>query len=241
MTQFRPDPIAYLTGQLNDTPVPPGVSDGPIGRKFLPDGTLQIWPGNTMLCHVDRDSDAHAALVEIKRGLQNGPLAEAFSFLPDESLHMTVFQGVSGPNASQFDWPEDVDPATPRDAVSDILLDRLDGIALPASRRVRALNLFAGHSMTIDGVGADEQGLRDTRDKLRAATRLSSQGFDTYTFHISMAYLLRWLSLDEARAVGDLSEALFAEHGPRLQDIHLGRVEFCTFEHMHHFEPLRYL
>ncbi|MHA7869780.1 MAG: hypothetical protein ACX93U_20030 [Salipiger thiooxidans] len=52
---------------------------------------------------------------------------------------------------------------------------------------------------------------------------------------------MRWLGEDEAREVIALSEALFAENGPRLQDIRLGRIEFCNFEQMHHFEPLHRL
>ncbi|WP_425053347.1 DUF1868 domain-containing protein [Psychromarinibacter sp. S121] len=241
MTQFRPEPIAYLTGTLSDDLLPPGVSDAREGRKFLPDGTLHLWPGNTMICHIDPDSDAHAALVDIQTELAAGPHAGAFTFLPPSSLHMTVFQGISGPSAHLFDWPEGVDTATPRDEVSRILLDRLEAVDLPDSRRIRALNVFAGHSMTVDGVGPDETGLRETRTRLRKATGLTSRGFDTYTFHITLAYLLRWLTEDEARDVCALSDDVFARQGDRLQDIRLGRVEFCNFEHMHHFEPLRLL
>ncbi|WP_138469219.1 DUF1868 domain-containing protein [Poseidonocella sp. HB161398] len=238
MTQFRPDPIAYLTGRATGGALPPGISAPGKGGKFAPDGTRLDWPGNTMICHVDRGSDAHAALVAIKDGLAAGPHGGHFSFLPDASLHMTVFQGISGPFANRFDWPEGVDRNATRDEVTAILRARLSGIALPASRRIRALNVHAGHSMTVDGTGPDEEGLRATRAALREATGIAPAGFGTYTFHITLAYPLRWLSEDEARAVIALGDALFAAHGPRLQDIVLGRVELCNFEHMHHFETL---
>ncbi|WP_108260322.1 DUF1868 domain-containing protein [Mangrovicoccus ximenensis] len=239
MTTFRPDPIEYLTGRTRPgLSVPPGISEPGGGGKFTPGGQLLIWPGNTMICHVDPASDAHAALMEIRAGLMAGPHAGCFSFLPGESLHMTVFQGISGPFANRFDWPEGVDRGATRNQVTAVLKQRLEGIALPASRRIRALEVFGGHSMTVDGIGPDEDGLRDTRAKLRQATGIEPEGYATYTFHITLAYLLRWLGDSEAEEVTALSQALFAEHGHRLQDIRLGRVELCNFEHMHHFEPL---
>lgn len=242
MPTFRPDPHDHLTGRVHPgLPLPPGISDPGKGGKFTPEGRLLIWPGNTMICHIDPESDAHAALVEIQQGLKAGPHAASFTFLPAESLHMTVFQGISGPFANRFDWPEGVDKEATRNQVTRVLKDRLDGIGLPQARRIRALEIFAGHSVTVDGIGPDEQGLRDTRATLREVTGIDPEGYETYTFHISLAYLLHWLTDDAAREVVALSDALFAEHGPRLQDIRLGPIELCSFEHMHHFEPLRHL
>ncbi|WP_172326777.1 DUF1868 domain-containing protein [Mangrovicoccus sp. HB161399] len=239
MTTFRPDPIEYLTGRTRpELSVPPGISQPGGGGKFTPEGQLLIWPGNTMICHVDPGSDAHAALADIQAGLKAGPHAGCFTFLPGESLHMTVFQGISGPFANRFDWPGGVDRTATRNQVTAVLKQRLKGIGLPASRRIRALEVFAGHSMTVDGIGPDEAGLRDTRARLREATGIDPEGYATYTFHITLAYLLRWLSEEEAHEVAALSRDLFARHGARLQDIRLGQVELCNFEHMHHFEPL---
>ena len=242
MPTFRPDPHDHLTGRVHPgLPLPPGISDPGKGGKFTPEGRLLIWPGNTMICHIDPESDAHAALVEIQQGLKAGPHAASFTFLPAESLHMTVFQGISGPFANRFDWPEGVDKGATRNEVTRVLKERLDGIALPQARRIRALEIFAGHSMTVDGIGPDEQRLRDTRATLRDVTGIAPAGHETYTFHITLAYLLHWLEERAAREVIALSEALFAEYGPRLQDIRLGPIELCNFEHMHHFEPLRHL
>ena len=242
MPTFRPEPLCYLTGRRNGAgAMPPDISSPGSGGKLTAEGQLLIWPGNTMICHIDPESDAHAALVDIQEGLKAGPRAGCLTFLPAASLHMTVFRGISGPFANRFDWPEGVDRGATRNQVTRVLLDRLDGIELPESRRIRATEVFCGHSMAVDGVGTDELGLRDTRAQLREATGIDPAGVERYTFHITLAYLLRWLGEDEAREVIALSEALFAENGPRLQDIRLGRIEFCNFEHMHHFEPLHRL
>ncbi|WP_010139801.1 DUF1868 domain-containing protein [Oceanicola sp. S124] len=242
MTTFRPDPVDHLTGRAYPgAGQPSGISAPGEGGKFTAEGRMLVWPGNTMICHIDPESDAHAALVDIQAGLKAGPHGGSFTFLPAESLHMTVFQGISGPDANRFDWPAGVDRDATRNQVTAVLKARLAGISLPQSRRIRALEIFAGHSMTVDGIGPDEEGLRETRARLSEVTGIDPKGFETYTFHISLAYLLHWLSEEVAREVIALSEALFAEHGPRLQDIRLGRVELCNFEHMHHFEPLQLL
>ncbi|MCA0848800.1 DUF1868 domain-containing protein [Salipiger thiooxidans] len=242
MPTFRPEPLPYLTGRRNGAgAMPPDIASPGSGGKLTAEGQLLIWPGNTMICHIDPESDAHAALVDIHEGLKAGPHAGCFTFLPAASLHMTVFRGISGPFANRFDWPEGVDRGATRNQVTRVLLDRLDGIDLPESRRIRATDVFCGHPMTVDGVDTDELGLRDTRAQLREVTGIDPAGVERYTFHITLADLLRWLGEDEAREVIALSEALFAENGPRLQDIRLGRIEFCNFEHMHHFEPLHRL
>lgn len=241
MTHYRPDPIQHLTGQLSDSPLPPAISPTPRSGKFTPDGQMQPWKGNTWICHIDPQGDAHAALVEIINGLRAGPLAPCFAFLPETSLHMTVFQGISGPDAAHGDWPSGVPAGTGRDDVSAILLDRIKTLDLPATRKVGAIEIFAGHSMTMDGLGADEEGLRETRRRIRTATGMSQSGFEDYTFHISLAYQLRWLSVAEAEDLVALSQQLFARHGERLRSITLGRVEFCNFEDMGHFSTVRYL
>ena len=56
-TAFR-----YLSGALTGGPRPDAV-----GRKFDAEGRVLRFPGNTTLCHIDRDSDAFAALAEAQR------------------------------------------------------------------------------------------------------------------------------------------------------------------------------
>ena len=236
MATYRPDPLAHLTGELTSAPYPNGISAPDSGGKFTPDGAVLPFPGNTIICHIDRASTAFSALVALQDALKSSRFAQHFAFLPPESLHMTVFQGISGRNGT---LPGAVAPGTPRDEVSRILLDRVSGLSLPKSFRVAPRGLFAGHSVTVEGATPEDEGrLREVRNALRAATGLNPPDFDTYTFHITLSYLTGWLTPEVARDLITYSDRLFDEFRVAVPDLELGALEFCEFENMYHFERL---
>lgn len=236
MAIFRDDPFDLLTGQLSDLPCPRAISEPGQGGKFAHDGTVQPWPGNTFICHIDPDGPQHAALCAMQDAMKASEVAANFSWLPPSSFHMTVFQGVSPDDPV---WPEGLSRDLTRDAVTEALLDRLHSVTLPQHLTPAARGLHAGHSVTLEGKDAPaEARLRAARMALREATGLHPHGFDTYTFHITLGYPLRWLSAGEAQAVIVVSDAAFAAHGAALAEIPLGPIEFCTFENMHHFETV---
>ena len=238
MTPKRPDPIKFLTGRLSDRPVPNSVLPIGPGAKFAPDGRVLPWPGNTFICHIDPDSPQHRALCQMQTALMASNFAGYFTYLPASSFHMTVFQGIS----NGTDWPAGIPPEATLDEATDQLIQRLDGITLPRSVTVRAQGLYGGFGLTLSGASpADEAKLRDTRTRLRDATGIQPDDFDSYIFHITLSYLLRWLDEAQAAEVVALSEALFTEFGAPLGQIKLGAPEFCRFENMHHFAPILHL
>lgn len=235
MIPKRPDPIAFLTGRLSDTPVPNSVLPIGPGAKFAPDGQVLPWPGNTFICHIDPDSAQHHALCQIQDALKASSFTRHFSYLPASSFHMTVFQGIS----NGTDWPAGIPPEATLDEATDQLIQRLDGITLPRAVTARAHGVYGGFGLTLSGASpADEASLRDTRARLREATGIQPDDFTGYTFHITLAYLLHWLDEAEAREVVAVSDALFAQYGAPLDKIQLGAPEFCRFENMHHFQPI---
>lgn len=238
---MRPDPIAALTGALSNRPYPSGIGLPGTGAKFTTSGAVEIWKGNTFVCHVTRPSDAYAALVELQEGMRCGPFGPLFTWLPAPSFHMTLFQGMSPGKQGSPDWPQGLSGDASRDAITAELLQRTRGIVLP-DFAIRATDLFCGNSLTVTGRdAAAEQRLRDARVTLRDATRMVPGDFDTYVFHITLGYRVAWLSDPTARALVEFSNALYADFAPRLQDIPLERCAFCTFDSMHHFEPVAVL
>lgn len=236
MAIFRDDPFAFLTGQLSEQPVPRAISDPGQGGKFTHEGAVQLWPGNTFICHIPKNSTQHAALCAMQDAMMASEVANAFSWLPPASFHMTVFQGIS---PDDLVWPEGLSRNLSRDEVTEILLERLCGASLPQQLTPAARGLHAGHSVTLEGKdAAAEARLRGARMALRDATGLKPHGFDTYTFHITLGYPLRWFTAAEAKAVIAASDAAFGAYGAALAEIPLGPVEFCTFENMHHFETV---
>lgn len=238
MIPERPDALAYLTGRLSGRDRPHPITEPGGGGKFTPQGAVLPFAGNTIVLHIPAASDAHAAMVGMQDALKSGPCAECFTWLPPASFHMTLFQGVSGPEP-ETGWPEGIAPGTALDQITPVLSSRLDGVTLPAAR-IRSRGLFAGHSLTVEGAdAAQETLLRAARQHLRKTLRIDPPGFDSYVFHVSFAYLLRWLTDDQARDVITLSENIHARFADRLRDIALGPAEFCIFDNMYHFEPLR--
>ena len=242
MAAHRPDPIAHLTGRLSDRIRPPGIELLNGGGKFTPDGAVQTWPGNTFICHVDRASAAYAAILELQEEVKKSEFNRFFTFLPPPSIHMTVYQALAPGMTAGTGWPKDLPEDLSRDQLTAHLLDRLAPLALPTSYPVKVDGLFCGYSLTM--VGADEvadSALRQARTALRDATGIQFSDFDEYVFHITMAYLVDWLSETTARELVAFSGELESRFKSAIGTIELGPIEFCNFDSMHHFEPVRVL
>lgn len=230
------DAIDYLTGQSEATPAPFAT-----GRKFTPDGSVLPCPGNTTLCHVAPGSAAHAALVDLQDALKAAPFANCFTYLPPASFHMTIFEGVIDYARVPDRWPRDIAlDASVNDVTSD-LLARLDRVSVGQEFRVRPTGLFGGFSLRMSGAdSAEEARLRSARDALRDATQILRPDHASYAFHITLGYLLRWITPKEAADVEAAAQQVFAQHARHLE-ISLGPIEFCRFETMHRFECLKTL
>lgn len=238
----RPDPIAFLTGQLKTGPMPDGISLPGEGGKFSTDGTVQPWPGNTFVCHVRADSAAHDTIRAMQEEVKMSRFARFFTFLPPSSFHMTVFQGCTPATQEPALMPHRGAPGMRRDALSGLILDAVRDVTFDPAPRARMIDLYCGKSLTVTGAEPEgEAPLRAMRETLRRATGIEQPDFDDYVFHITMAYLIDWLTEPTARALVEFSADMTSRYAPPLAEIALGPVEFCNFESMHHFQPLKAL
>ena len=237
MAPTRPDEIPYLTGRLTGTPLPRGISLLNGGGKFTPDGAIQYWPGNTFVCHLDRQSRAFEAIRELQENLKKSVFNRFFTFLPPPSFHMTVFQGIAPSTTPGNGWPEGVPEELSREEVTSILSARLEHLELPKAFRIKLDGLHCGYSITVSGANPREEGsLRAARAALRDATGITFPDFHDYVFHITLAYLIEWLSEMTARELTAFSAEIGARLADRVRVIDLGPLEFCNFDTMHHFE-----
>jgi hypothetical protein len=231
--------VAALTGRRAGTPHPFSVTAADGGGKFTPEGAPLRYPGNTFLCHVDRASAAFAALTEMQRQMMASPWASHFAFLPPASFHMTVFRGVAGNPLAFEGWPDYLPTGTSLGGVTRAFLARLDGQPGASGVRVRADRCDLGTSIAVVPQDpASGRALADVRDVLRRATGLDREDHESYVFHVSLAYLVRWLDEVSAHAYLDALDAVFAAHRAALDGIELGPVEVCEFETMLAFRPV---
>lgn len=238
---MRPDAFKSLTGQLSSKPYPSGIGLPGTGSKFTTSGEVELWKGNTFVSHVSQPSDAYHALVEMQEAMKRSEFSSLVTWLPAPSFHMTVFQGMSPGKAGSEDWPEGMPVDASRDEITAELLARTGDITLPTFK-IRATELFCGNSLTV--VGADdhhETVLRDARTRLRDATGMYPTDFETYVFHITLGYHIAWLSQGCAEDLLEHSASVFSRFEDRLQDIPLDPCALCSFDSMHHFEPVAVL
>ena len=238
----RPDPVATLTGSFCDRPFPKAICTPGCGGKFDTRGNVLPWPGNTFLCHIDRMSAAFRALVDVQDRVRSSEFGRYFTYLPPESFHVTVFQGWSPFLKEDGIWPEGLGRDVTRDEMTSILRSQVSGLILPQGYRIRSDGLFALHSLTVRGADNwQERSLRYTRNVLRDATRICPKDFDGYVFHISLGYQLRWVGECLARDMVAFSDELGRDFEATVPEIQLGPCELCSFDTMHHFEPVRLL
>ena len=104
---------------------------------------------------------------------------------------------------------------------------------------IKLTKLFGGFSLLLEGfTHEDERLLRETRDKLSNLLGIKFPTHDTYIFHISLGYLLRWLNENETKIIIKESHRLFEEFNEKKPLIVMQSPEFCTFENMHVFISL---
>lgn len=229
-----------LMGATRDEPRPDAITAPGDGGKFDLDGRVMDFPGNTFLCHIDRNSDFYRASAAYQEALMADPLAAGcLTFLPQPSFHMTVFCGVSGMPLGGDGWPRDIPAGSDLTTITATYLDRLSALHAPAGFRVQVAGFHKPGSLTMLPDGAEEEaGLRGLRRDLERLTGIYRGDVDSYRFHVSLAYQLRWLSPSETSDLIDTAERLYAQHFLGVGPVHLGPTEFCAFQNMHHFETI---
>ncbi len=165
-----------------------------IGSKFNQDGTAKKYPGNTVIADVERSNPAYAVIRKLEEELRKGQAGECFIFLPDDSYHMTVIRGLNDYVRDKNFWPAALAQDTPMKKVDDYFEERVNKIPMP--KKIH---------MAFDQVRIDEHDVRvclrpwdccqeeelqEFRDRVADALGLRLPGHDSYTYHITLAYVL---------------------------------------------------
>jgi len=217
----------------------------PLGvpSKFAPDGSVQPFPGNTIVCHVSPSSPLYESLFELHTKLKNSQFAPLITLLPPESWHMTVFEGVCDKVRAPGYWPAHIETLKYCTSLFATRLRKFDlGQSKPPYRlKITGFDpLEIGIGVSVEGKGMmEDRRIRDVRDRLADVLEIRHPNHETYGFHLSVAYLLRHLT-DEQEA--DLTDLLMEhwEGMPKEFEFERG-PEFCTFENMFAFDRLFYL
>nr|WP_321526732.1 DUF1868 domain-containing protein [uncultured Cohaesibacter sp.] len=238
----RGEIVSRLTGKDIGGAHPPAITAPDKGGKFTPEGTVLPFPGNTFICHVNQNSAFFEALCAMQDRLQASRYADWFSFLPKASFHMTIFCGVCGDPLGQDGWPDGLPSDSDLATTTDHFIDALKQRKGEAGFKTKATGLVLPATIEMEGLDpAEEKKLRQTRALLEDMTGIRRGDIDSYGFHVSMAYPIRWLTTQQADSVMKEAEGLFEELLSDIGPVDLGPVEFCLFETMHHYETIGFL
>lgn len=237
-------PAAGLAAQ---PPLPPDV-----GRKFHPDGRVGPFGGNTVICHLPQQgagSEPFNALLDIYRAAPAHAFMRKVTLLPPSSYHMTIFGGANDSERVAGLWPADLPRDLPMADCDRVLGERLKTFlldcALPLRLRVDlAEPADTERPLTLRLLPFDEaenRKLRRLRDRLSERLAIRAPSHDTYRFHVTLGYLIRWLTPAEAAEFHVALRTWRETVARRCPVIELGAPEYCTLNDMFAFHRQFYL
>lgn len=222
----------------------PNVRPG--APKFNPDGTVAHWPGNTIICHIDKRSVPYLALLDTHVALMRSGVTQRLAILPPASYHMTVFEGIAYPQRHQY-YPAGLAPDAGMDACNTYMLDKLRDFDLDCALPLRVRPLPLDRQTNRSAIwlepadSAENRKLRGLRDRLATQLQLKAPNHDTYRFHISLNYITSPMSDAERAQLDRVRTAMLGDFIARAPTIELGRPELTFFDDMFEFRPQLFL
>ena len=194
---------SYLLNKLHDYPVTKGEG------KFDNDGNPLHWPGCTIICPIQQSSLVSSLLSEVQENFKEIAPKKKYTFLPQSSFHMTLFDCCNVSTFKTSFWPKNIQETENYLEVANILSDRLKNYQFPNPLTVKLNKFFGGFSTLLTPYSAkDEETLRSCRDDLSNLLGIKFENHLRYTFHITLAYLLEPLTLEEVSRLIDLEKKM---------------------------------
>lgn len=211
-----------------------------IGHKFDTDGKVLPFPGHGIMCMLPKQCEMRTAFEALKTDLEQQEFAKSLSFLPASVWHMTIYEGISDKIRAPNCWPADLPLDCNLEDCNTHVVGKLKTFNTDCNTRFRMRP--AGWESVKDGIclrlacvdAAEEAKLRSLRRRLGTTLQLFHPGFDTYSFHMGMAYQLCLLSEEqEDNIFRYLQRAL--KRLPGIIEMELPC--FCTYESMCDLSP----
>ncbi|MCW9715264.1 DUF1868 domain-containing protein [Avibacterium sp. 21-594] len=219
------------------------------GNKFDFDGQALRYRGNSIISHIPQSTSFYQNLLKFQQEIQRSALGDRHIFLPKNSLHITLFNGVNE-NIAQRNkvgyWPADV----PKNAeISDVhrhLLNKLSqsNLELPDKLLFRPTELWTpfdkkGITLGVELVDdRQKHSIIELRKHLNQLFETQRNSPENLNFHISLGYtwkvysptLMSWA--EEQRLIWSKH---FLEKNPTFE---IDTIEFAVFDDMLSYSPI---
>jgi len=221
---------SYLLNKLQDYQITKGEG------KFDNDGNPLHWPGCTIICPIQENSLVSSLLAEVQENFKEIAPNRKYTFLPQSSFHMTLFDCCNVSTFKTSYWPDSIQDTQNYLEIANILSDRLKNYQFPNSLAVRLNKFFGGFSTLLTPYSSkDEEILRNCRDDLSNLLGIKFENHLRYTFHITLAYILEPLTLEEVSRLIGLEKKMNKKFKNEIPLINLPQPEICVFNDMYKF------
>lgn len=164
---------------------------GNIGNKFHADGSVRSFAGNTVISFIDHADPIFALFCRVRSMLQATSAGDCFTYLPDDSIHMTVFEGVCDQWRDASLWTHFLPVDCPLTEVDKLFEQRfrLAPVWKEVYMHAVGIKTDGGYGIALEPASAEDASrLRTYRDALRELLGIEFPGHDTYRYHISICY-----------------------------------------------------
>ena len=208
-------------------------------NKFDDKGNPLNFSGCSIICNIPSNSNLSNEITNFQKKLKNFNPRENYSYLPASSFHMTLFDCCNLNTENSKYWPEDIDKNLDYKVVATELNKRIENYIFPEELNLKLKMFYGGYSVVLEPFSdKDEKILRDCRDELSKLLKIKFENHLRYTFHITLAYILRKLKEGEIRKLLEFNKDLFQKFDKKFPKIVLYKPEMSIFKNMLEFKSI---
>ena len=208
-------------------------------NKFDDKGTPLPFPGCTIICNIPLNSNLSDQIIIFQKKMKNFNPEQTYFYLPPSSFHMTLFDCCNLNTKNTNYWPSNIDPNMDYKDVAVELNKRIQNYIFPEKLNLKLKMFFGGYSIILEPFSEkDEKILRNCRNELSSLLKIKFENHQRYTFHITLAYILRELKEGEIKKLLKFNKDLFQEFDRKFPEIILNKPEMSTFDNMLEFKSI---
>ena len=227
------DEEKFLAGKLEGYTLKGGEN------KFDDKGNPLPYPGCTIICNIPLNTHLSDQIISFQKNIEKFNPEKTYFYLPSSSFHMTLFDCCNLNTKNTKYWPTDIDPDMDYKNIAIELNKRIQNYIFPEELNLKLKMFFGGYSIVLEPFSEkDEKILRNCRDELSSLLKIKFENHQRYTFHITLAYILRELNKNEIKSLIEFNKQLSFDFSKKFPKITLTKPEMCTFEDMLEFKNI---
>ena len=223
----------FLAGKLKGYPLK-GAEN-----KFDNKGNPISFPGCTIICNIPINTDLSNQIISFQKKIENFNPKKTYFYLPPSSFHMTLFDCCNLNTKNTNYWPSDIDPDMDYKDIAVELNKKIENYNFPKQFNLKLKTFFGGYSIILVPFSEkDEKILRNCRDELSSLLKIKFENHQRYTFHITLAYILRQLNETEIKNLIEFNKQLSSDFNKKFPKITFKKPEMYTFKDMLEFKSI---